>query len=284
MQEEPVEYGCIACWCGADGAREAIRGDGWRILVCRACGTGRTDPPPPDPRDAPLSRAYAKRARLFERYMDRLLDVLERETGDPSGRRLLDVGCGPGILLDRARRRAWSAEGIEPSQTAAAAARAKGFPVSPHPIEKAGLAPATYDAVVFSASLEHVRRPRAALEAAREALRADGILVVEVPNAASLPARILGARWHALAPDAHRWHFAPAALERLIGEAGLAPIRTIVYEPRAPIGRTPRGVLRHIALLPIRAAAAISGTGSSIIAVAARGAAARRGSEERRSP
>lgn len=264
------------CWCGADEADETIRGDAWRILICRACGTGRTDPSPPDPRDAPLSRAYAKRARLFEHYMDRLLDILEREMGAAAARRLLDVGCGPGILLDRARRRGWMAEGIEPAEAAAAEARAKGFAVSARPIEDEGIEAGAYDAIIFSASLEHIREPRAALEAARAALRPEGILIAEVPNFAGLARRILGARWHALAPEAHRWHFAPAAIERLIRAAGLDPIRTIVYEPRAPVGRTPRGVLRHIALLPIRAAAALSGAGSSMIAVAARGSGLRR--------
>ena len=53
------------------------------------------------------------------------LDIFERLL-PPDRRRLLDIGCGPGIFLQTAKARGWLALGIEPSRQAATHARSLG--------------------------------------------------------------------------------------------------------------------------------------------------------------
>ena len=56
-----------------------------------------------------------------------LLDVLSRLV--PSGSTLLDVGCGPGFLLDAARKRGFTLLGLEPDGNVVEAAGRRGAPV-----------------------------------------------------------------------------------------------------------------------------------------------------------
>ena len=79
--------------------------------------------------------------------------------------------------------------------------------------------------MVFWHSLEHLREPGAALAHAARLLAPGGVLVVAVPNAGSVQARLFGDRWFALDIPRHLVHLpAPALLERL-RELGLSTER-----------------------------------------------------------
>jgi hypothetical protein len=144
-------------------------------------------------------------------------------------------------------------------------------------------------AVVFWHSLEHLRSPGEAIDRAASLLAPRGVLVVAVPNAGSLQARVFGTRWFALDPPRHLVHVPARALlarlradgltvERvshvrggqvtfgwLHGLVGLLPGRPSVYDalrrPEArsrPLGRGARAgaLLAAVALLPLAAACA----------------------------
>src|SRR3954471_12807415 len=95
------------------------------LYACERCGTVQQ---PSLPHGDALLDLY--RAMHDDHYLDeeagrrrtarRLLDALSRHAG---GGRLLDVGCGHGLLLDEARRAGWEAEGLELSRRAASHAR-----------------------------------------------------------------------------------------------------------------------------------------------------------------
>jgi hypothetical protein len=69
-----------------------------------------------------------------------------------------------------------------------------------------------WSAVIFWHSLEHLRRPVRALAHAAALVVPGGVLVVAVPNAASLQARLFGDRWLALDLPRHLLHLTPEAL------------------------------------------------------------------------
>lgn len=142
----------------------------------------------------------------------------------PDRGRLLDVGAATGVFVELAQGGGWQAEGIEISSAAVASARAKGLPVSEAVIEDVQ-GEALYDAVTFLDVLEHVPRPKEALRAAHRLLRPGGILLINVPNAGSLFARVMGKRWHAVIPPEHLSYFTQAALERLLTDTGFIRIK-----------------------------------------------------------
>ncbi len=80
---------------------------------------------------------------------------------------MLEVGCGHGLLLDEARARGWSVEGLELAAASREHARSLGLDVRDQTLEEAR--PATYGAVVLADVLEHLDDPVGALRADRGA-------------------------------------------------------------------------------------------------------------------
>ena len=74
--------------------------------------------------------------------------------------------------------------------------------------------------------LEHVDDPAAALARVASWLRPGGVLLVGVPNLASLQARLAGGRWFHLDAPRHRTHLTPQGLDALLRAAQLEPVRT----------------------------------------------------------
>lgn len=98
-------------------------------------------------------------------------------------RRILDVGSGPGFLLEFAKERGWSTLGIEPSARAAQHARGLGLEIvedflTPRSARDLG----TFDVVHLSEVLEHVPEPGALLEVVHGLLNPGGLIYVETPN------------------------------------------------------------------------------------------------------
>jgi 2-polyprenyl-3-methyl-5-hydroxy-6-metoxy-1,4-benzoquinol methylase len=147
---------------------------------------------------------------------------------DVSPGAVLDVGCGRGDLGAALLRRGWSVTGIDPSEHACAVARARGLDTRVATLETAGLADATFDAVVMSHSLEHVPAPRADLARAFRILRPGGLLLVSVPNFASWQRAVFGSRWYALDVPRHRTHFTGRSLAHALRAEGydLVSLRT----------------------------------------------------------
>jgi SAM-dependent methyltransferase len=142
---------------------------------------------------------------------------------------VLDAGAGAGRLVEALGRAGYDARGIEPSQRSAAMAAAAGRAVSVEAIgdhRDQGL-----DAVVLWHVLEHLDEPRAALAKARGWLRAGGLLLVGVPNIASLQAAVGGAGWLHLDAPRHRVHLTPAGLRALLEDSGFAPGRAHHHVP-----------------------------------------------------
>jgi SAM-dependent methyltransferase len=183
------------------------------IAVCCSCGLGRFEPALGE---AEIAAAYppgyygdlgakftpgiewavrlvgARRARFLSR-------------GLSPGARILDVGCGRGVLL-----------GAEAVQGADPRARIR---IAPR-LEAAGFPAEHFDQVVVWHVLEHVPEPRATLAEIRRVLRPGGRLVVAVPNFSSWQARWAGPAWFHLDPPRHLYHFPLAGLLRLLDGAG----------------------------------------------------------------
>jgi SAM-dependent methyltransferase len=207
----------------------------FEVIVCGACGTGRTLPlvAAEDlgglyPRSynahalprAPLARAAA--TGLFRwRYWRALRRLPLRSLTERPPGRLLDVGSGRGDLGLILRERGWEFVGLEPSPDACAEARSRGVPTECGTLERPGAElQGGYDAAVFQHSLEHVAEPAHDLAVAHRLLRPGGLLIVSLPNFASAQARRFGTDWFHLDLPRHRTHFTPRGLERLLRRSG----------------------------------------------------------------
>lgn len=192
-----------ACYlCGATEEEELFRKSGFRFVRCERCALVYMNPRPG--RDA-LERLYEYESLANDAWVDVLLSDAEEEfqTRDfdalldevqrlqPTGR-FLDVGCSIGRLLDRARTRGFEVAGLELGGRACAYARDHyGLDVRQELLERAGFDDRSFEVVTLIEVLEHLPEPREMLRQIHRILRPGGVLVVGVPNMASLGVAIL---------------------------------------------------------------------------------------------
>jgi SAM-dependent methyltransferase len=149
----------------------------------------------------------------------RVLGLVARHV--PTGR-LLDVGCGHGLLLDEARGMGYDVLGLELSRSAAAYARtALGLPVEEQPLEAfAAMASERFDVIVLADVIEHLEDPAEALNACTELLAEGGVLCIITPDPSTPLARAAGARWWGFIP-AHTCLLPGRTLRELLTARGL---------------------------------------------------------------
>lgn len=137
--------------------------------------------------------------------------------------RLLDIGCGRGSFLAGMRDAGWDVAGVEFSEETASYARETfGMPVATglsHPDE-------SLDVITINHVLEHIPDPVAMLGDCRRLLKKGGLLVVAVPNIASLQAQFGKGKWFHLDVPCHLFHFSEQGLVKLLRAEGFVIIRT----------------------------------------------------------
>jgi trans-aconitate methyltransferase len=114
--------------------------------------------------------------------------------------RILDVGCGGGVLLDRLARAGFNnLSGADPF-LAADGETPRGVSLM-----KRSLSEVTdeFDLIMFNHSLEHVPDPVATLEAAYEKLASGGICLVRLPTTSSEAWTIYRADWYGIDAPRH---------------------------------------------------------------------------------
>ena len=232
--DEPVRAVSPCPICGSARARPRFAVDGIAapVVVCAECGLGRFDPMPgaetveafyPDSYYGVPGVKFQPLIEGLVRWVgSRHVRFLSR--GLPPGARVLDVGCGRGVVLGALADRGYEVHGVEVSAAAARGADPRAeVRIAPR-LADAGYPPAHFDEVLIWHVLEHLARPRETLEEVHRILRPGGRLVVAVPNFSSAQAAWSGAAWFHLDLPRHLFHFPLAALRRLLDQTGFEPI------------------------------------------------------------
>jgi SAM-dependent methyltransferase len=203
------------------------------LVRCPRCDHRQTEPMPSD---AVLERAYAGAAsedyideeagqrETARRTLARIESFLEPvpipDNGGPRHRTLLDLGCWVGFLLAEAAERGWDAVGVEPSEFASAYARDRlDLDVRTGELLTTPLPLRHFDAIVLGDVIEHLPRPAEALERIAALLRPRGIVWMALPDAGSLVARGLRARWWSVIPT-HVQFFTRRSIRTLLEREG----------------------------------------------------------------
>lgn len=160
----------------------------------------------------------------------RNLRPLEQLVTARSPRRLLDVGCHIGVMLEIAQERGWEATGIEPSAWAAARAQERGLNVINATLSNAHLASDSFDAVTLWDVVEHLTNPAADLNQVHRVLRPGGVVGIHTIDIESPLARLMGPRWPWLM-EMHLYYFSPRSLGRMLGQIGFK-VEQVIYQGR----------------------------------------------------
>ena len=168
----------------------------------------------------PAGRELERRFTVARRRLTVIAALLNKS---PATIRLIDVGCSRGQFVQAAAEQGFEAEGVEPAPHIAAAAQAAGLKVHQGVLEELDLPPGSFDAATLFEVVEHLREPRALLNACHRILKPGGILVISTGNAASWTARVMGARWdyfHISRDAGHVSFFNPASVRLLAARCG----------------------------------------------------------------
>jgi 2-polyprenyl-3-methyl-5-hydroxy-6-metoxy-1,4-benzoquinol methylase len=225
----PVEVApCPVCGGRAARPRFEVEGCSAPVVVCTDCGLGRYEPMPDASEVLSYypSEYYGQLGTKFQRIIERWVRVtaqrhvafLTREL--PERARVLDVGCGRGVILGELADRGFEVHGVELRVEAALGVDPRAeVRIAPR-LADAGYAEESFHEVVVWHVLDHLEDPRGTLAEAFRILRPSGRLVVAVPNFSSVQARWAGAAWFHLDAPRHLFHFPRAALVRLLQELG----------------------------------------------------------------
>jgi novobiocin biosynthesis protein NovU/D-mycarose 3-C-methyltransferase len=135
----------------------------------------------------------------------------------PGRRRVLDLACNDGTLLEAFRREGCEARGVDPASNLVALARAKGLDVTEGywPQASAALG-GPFDLITAANVLAHVADTAAFLEAALGSLATGGAVVLEFPYCREM---VLRCEWDTIYHE-HLSYFLVGPLLRLIGGLG----------------------------------------------------------------
>lgn len=227
---------CPLCESKDSGPRpgyEHIGAQGWSLYQCSRCKTSFVYPVP-DPQTLATyydSDYYGQGEGKFVSSVERVVRFfryLRARTVRrliPKGR-VLDVGCGRGVMLKYLKNWGYGVDGVELDTVAAVRARNNLRQDIFHTLEEpAQCLPQQYQAICFWHSLEHLPEPAKALKTADRLLAPGGVLVISAPHMEGLQSRLSGRSWLHLDLPRHLVHFDMNSLARFLEGKGYQVIR-----------------------------------------------------------
>src|SRR5258708_18074724 len=219
-----------------------------RFLRCDECGVVYRDP---FPSAANLARLYnegwqsptsnkRETGATDATIASDLIDSVVKTLGGRSlvGMRVLDYGAGRGAMSLELKKRGADVVAIEPFGSDYLIKL--GIPAYRDLSELA--AASQFDGIVCLEVIEHLRNPRRVLANLYGRLSPGGWLLVTTPNAAGLPAKLMGQRWREAAKPGHIVLFTPAVLRKILTAIGFCDVRRPRWFIRYPDASLPRAV------------------------------------------
>lgn len=223
-----METLCSICLKGIDQfiiRRATAQGNFYSIFFCELCNIGKTFP---QPSDDELKRLYGagiyrsdggKRFNfLIEEFVSKFRSRRKNRIKKyKSNGAILDVGCGRGTFLEIMKRDGWEVTGTEFDQDVAATISERySIPVLQGDLNDLHLPESSFDVILLTHVLEHVRSPLQTIRECHRLLKKNGLLVVSCPNIQSLQAMAGKAKWFHLDLPYHLHHFSEKGLKKLI--------------------------------------------------------------------
>lgn len=163
---------------------------------------------------------YPRLTRHLQRIYEHIYSDLQ-ELQFPASRRVLEVGCSYGLLLDYLREKGWRAAGIDISKNAVGWARERGLECYQASMDDF-TPPGKYDLILLIHVLEHLPDPGESLKRIKSWLSPGGMIYLRVPNVESRFVRRSRVNFIGhFKPFEHLYYFSSETMKLLLEKAGL---------------------------------------------------------------
>lgn len=143
-----------------------------------------------------------------------------------TSKNLLDVGCGTGDFLQKAKSNGWNVKGIEPNKKARDISNAKINGQVFDATERLKLKQNSFDVITLWHVLEHLPKLDEQLESFKKLLKPNGVLIIAVPNYKSFDALYYKSFWAAYDVPRHLWHFSRTSIKNLFRNKKMDVVKT----------------------------------------------------------
>ena len=245
MQFQPTDFEALDCdLCGSNTPVKRYEKRGFSIVECAKCHMVYTNPRLKGQKIGELYDADYFQGHGFDKSVNYVrevdeyghdkasytlndwdLDTIESMLGGASGKKLLEIGCGTGVFLARAKKHGFNCEGLELSSYAADFVRKMGIPVETKSIEDANFSSGTWDAIVMREVIEHLPHPLESLRTIHSWLKPGGVLFMATGNYDSPERKLRGADWFYFMPEGHLYYFSNRTMVRYLRKAGFKTVR-----------------------------------------------------------
>jgi len=216
--------------CGAVAHQSRGQKLGYDVFSCATCGTLFVGAASRPTIAHDYDTYYHEGGTAVPDFVHRRLrEIVAGFSGYRQENRLLDLGCGSGVLMQAAAEDGWQVSGLDVSQSAAEHVRSLGFEVYCGVLPEAVYPDQHFDVVAASELLEHVLDPRAIVGEVARILRRGGLFWATTPHGKGLSARLLREGWSAVCPPDHLQLFSRRGMNLLLTEAGFSRVRIAAY-------------------------------------------------------
>jgi SAM-dependent methyltransferase len=245
---------CPVCDCRAGVPTFGIEGLPHRLMSCDECGLGRLTPLPSPQELAEFypQEYYGSPGAKFEPLTESIvrfvgtIHVRSLSKTLPPSARILDVGCGRGVLLSSLADYGHEMHGMDVSETAVQGVDPRVQVRVADCLTKCDYPSDHFDQVILWHVLEHLTSPRAILDEISRILKPGGQVIIAVPNFSSVQSRWAGPAWFHLDLPRHLYHFPVAGLRRLLRRTGFDVAREQHFSLRQnPFGWVQSAFNRH---------------------------------------
>lgn len=224
----------VCSLCGAHKSSFIIKEDVWTVRQCRECSFVYVTPLPDEQF---LYRHYQQYLPAKQHEIEqwrRMMEVVFQTSLDRIARygfrqgTLLDIGCGHGFFLEKARKRGWSVYGIEPCAHAQKYAAEKNMTVDSCALFERAYQDEMFDVVTLFYVLEHLPQPIRYLKEIHRILKPGGIVLVRVPHTTPLVKflKIFGIPNRLYDAPSHLGDFSPQTIAFALTKSGFDGIVT----------------------------------------------------------